>query len=1366
MPFYSKQFHAAYELDWVKKVIEEHGGEAQRVKNLYSHAGTFELISNYIPKGLGDNSRVRLLSLVAQNIVQRGIPTLAPRIVEELLPEENISIHDIKKSLINIRDNFAVDVKRDCYQKNYDGTVTKGETNHTEMIFWQRIAEDEELSALAQYMEPQKPLEHVVKFPNTEAKKYSNYTRYCLDASMPQVLELVSEQRLDYAIELPNLDTGANCVAVELDGPTHEEPVQKSKDKMRDDILKELYWQDTARIKDMDREEDYRPGLLTLSAPLREILKQGHRCEAVSLPIKIAQVSKAVLNLVEQGELAIYGGNSCCIDVEEYTDKRIVLYGIQNAYNILFHLGRLLGNDRLKVATGYVRFISDGTVYEVLPEGKCPRETVKTLPEKPDCRIGEQLDMRIGEFAPDTKRGHKVWLYAAYGEDSRNVFQLDRPLKYEGVDENEDSLKFFLYDVFRKENFRPKQMDIIGAALKRTNVIGLLPTGSGKTLTYQMSILLQPGIGLIIAPLVSLMMDQVGNLQRLYNIDACATINGTVSGADKRLLLKQLAEGEFLFMYIAPERLQIKSFKELYSQLRVSTLVMDEAHCVSQWGHDFRTAYLRVGETMERCMKDYITMALTGTASCNVITDIKRELSMSKNVSIVTPNDFHRQELHFKVLHQPTDKSLEDRIANGDVEEAIKAAIEYEAQQESMKDLETGESSDFFRRDEKGCYVNSGLVFCPFAKKEKESTETIYHRLESEHSDLVGMYHGQLDDKIKSNAQSSFIENHKGLLVATKAFGMGIDKPNIRFTVHTTVPDSIEAFYQEAGRAGRDRRDAVNIIIAPPQSIEYEDIQDKSIYDFFLDQSFPDEETFVNQMDNLLGTSYVKSDEMKLTLLKELQDRELTSNEVDMDIDANGCVVLKILRGNVRENYNVGFEDGKIKFSPVYRYKGKDGANSERVLYNLYRDNIQNHVKEQMEQNQKLNAQNMYMSFALEKKDTLESIYDILRRIKGEERVDCYIGLDKSFLANWVMNILRHIIGEKKKHSKGMSSIYLTKDMWKRVDVQRKAAEKKKWQYNPEDFYALYADICSKNKLTVLDTKDYKEMAEKQRPMWKGAFKDIQDKALYYLGVLGIYEDFERSYGPDYVKITLKPVDVEDIKEHIKKFIGSYETSDYVKRAVNLDDFDKIDDPGELVFEAAKYIINYSYDKIKSYRLIQSEVMYRCIQANNPKDESVFTDAIYKYFESKYSDELLKDVEHENLNLPMKWIDRIEREAVEGEENLLNDLSHLRTSALKVEEARPQAYTPYLLYAYATFMDHNLEIRSGVSSYLRGRERLSSLRSNYRAALRDICNRMLETTDEVYLKEVGLVLDNEFKDREKDLKEMRDALKDKMTSVS
>ena len=1363
MPFYSKQCHAAYELGWVKKVIEGDEAEAQRIKNLYGHAGTFEVISNYLPKGLGEGSRVRLLALVGQNIVQRGIPTLAPRIVEELLPEEEISIQDIEKSLVNVRDGFAVDMRQGFYQKNYDGTLTKAENNNTEVRFWQKIAGDRELAPMAQFMEPQKPLEHVVRFPNTEAKRYSNYTRYCLDISMKQVLELVAEQRLDYGIELPRLDGGANCAAVELDGPTHQEVVQKSKDKMRDDILHELCWQDTVRIRDIEDEEEYRPALLKLWEPMGSILSVGRRCVAVSLPVKIAQMARTILMLVEQGELSIYNGSSSCIDVEEHTDKRIALYGIQNACNILHHLGRLLGSDRLRMSTTYVRFGGDGSVYAVEPEGDKPEKAMKELPQKADCRIGEQLDRRIGEFAPDSGRGHKVWLYAAYGEDSKNIFHMEKPLTYGGVDENVTSLRYFLYDFFRKEDFRPKQADIIGAALKRTNVIGLLPTGSGKTLTYQLSVLLQPGIGLVVAPLISLMMDQVTNLQG-YGIDACATINGTISGADKRLLMKQLADGEFLFMYIAPERLQIKAFKELYGKLRISTLVMDEAHCVSQWGHDFRTAYLRVGETMERCMKDYITMALTGTASCNVITDIKRELSMSKNVAIVTPSDFHRPELHFKVLHQSSDKSLEERIASGDVEEAIKATIEYETQQEGMKEVESGDVEDFFRRDEKGCYVNSGLVFCPLAKKERESTETIYARLSAKHRELVGMYHGQLDDNVKTAAQSSFVGNKKGLLVATKAFGMGIDKPNIRFTVHTTVPDSIESFYQEAGRAGRDRKDAVNIIMAPPRSVAYEDIHDKGIFDFFISQSFPDQDAFVEQVANLLDTSYVKSDEMKLSLLKDLQEQDISSKEVDIDIDSAGHVVLKLLKGSSRVDYNVDYQEGKVKFSPKYQYRG-GGQDREGVLYNLYRSNIQSCLKEKLEQNDKLTADNMSLSFDLEKKDVLESISSILRRIKGEERVDCYIGLDKSYLANWVMNILRYLIDEKKRRTGGKYPITLRKELWRRVDAQRKACEEQKWRYKPENFYPLYGEICASNRLVPLAQNEYMELAENLKPMWKGAYNGIQDKALYYLGVLGIYEDYERSYSPDYVKITLKPVDVEDIKEHIRRFISSYETSDYVKRAINLDEFGDIKDPAELVFEAAEYIISYAYDKIKSYRLIQSEVMYRCIQANDPKDDRVFMDAIYKYFESKYSEELLKDVEHENLNLPMKWIERIEREAIAGEDNLLEDLSHLRTSALKVEEARPQAYTPYLLYAYATFMDHNLEIKSGISAYLTGREKLSSLRTNYRKALMDICKKMLETDDEVYLKEVWLVIDNEFKGREMELKEMRDTLKDNIEKI-
>lgn len=1357
MAFYDYQMSAGYILPQVRHVIEGLPANLKsNIERLYKYAGLFECVTNFKVKGLGEGSRIRLLAMVAQNIVQRGIPTRAPRILENHFDNahESITYQNIARSLLMYDETYTFKKDRRYYQKNYNGTLTAGEVNNTEVGFLTMIAADLVLSPLAQFMEMQKPFEHIILYPNTEASHYTNYTRYCLDMTKEQILQHVREQRLDFSIELPKVGMCKYCMAIELDGPTHEEPDQQSKDKMRDDILHELYWDDTLRIKDI-RQGDivYRNTLLRFIRPYADIIKNAtvSSLASIQIPLFTAKVAKTILKLVEDGEIPIYNGREYVISVEECTQKESVLYGIQNACNILYHLAKILGGEGRKMAPVFVRF-ADDVVYQINPDSDAPVLVARNIQnQQAQLHLHENMTHRLYAFNPGALTGHHVWLYGAYGADSTNQLCFGKPLTYEVPEESIDSLRYFLYDIFGKRDFRKKQLDIIGAALRRKNVIGLLPTGSGKTLTFQLSIILQPGIGLIISPLISLMEDQIANLKK-YLIDIAVAINSTVQGAEKRLLLQRAIKNEIMFLYVAPERLQIQSFQEELHTFPIFTLVMDEAHCVSQWGHDFRTAYLRVGDTMEKYLNSYITMALTGTASCNVVTDIKRELNMSRNVSIIKPDDFRRNELHFMIVEQEYDEELKNRIVHNAVENNIETAIHYLSSK--FPDTEDGSVEHFFRKED-GKYVNVGLVFCPFAKKAEASVEAIYKKLTCSirgntiwQNISVGMYHGQLKDVDKKKEQDSFIDGDIGILVATKAFGMGIDKSNVRFTIHTTVPESIESFYQEAGRAGRDQKDAVNIIIAPPHGVRYESMVDRQIFDFFMQKSFPDKDVFLEQIHSLLNTSYITNKTMEDRVLQNLIEKDLGKNDVSIHLNSENEVELNIRKGRSTTQYQMELQDaGGVQFIS----RNKNNRDQDNFFFHQYIEGIQQSITSQIEE---MHPKKEHFSqfFNLTKNDTLETLSDVLLRLKPGESTDCYIGLDKSFLANWIDSMIRILIQEKKEKDP-KAELVLDNQLIRDVLNERAAANKEKWKYHTEKFYNTYVKICNRNKIQPLSLEAYKQFSERIKPKWKGAFNNVQDKALYYLGRLGVYTKFERSYGTDYAKIHVKAVDLEDLKMHIRKYISSYETSDFVKRKVHLDWLDDIDNPVDQVEESLQFIINYSYEKIKTFREAQCENMYNCIQNNNPSDENAFTNSVYQYFESKYSDELSHDVEHENLKLPIQWIEKI-NDAVDEGGNILDELSHLRTSALKVSGSRPQAFTPYFLYAYATFKDHDLDIRSGLDAYIKGRKNIEQLRANYRTLVQNMCEIMFDTTDTIYLNEVKKIVSKEYKKQQKILTEL------------
>lgn len=380
------------------------------------------------------------------------------------------------------------------------------------------------------------------------------------------------------------------------------------------------------------------------------------------------------------------------------------------------------------------------------------------------------------------------------------------PQKYEIDKEKEEVLRFILKNVFRKDEFREGQMDIIKRILALRSTIGLLPTGSGKSLTYQLSAFLQPGVVFVIDPIKSLMEDQVSKLHDT-GIGSSMFINGNQDKDEKQAILKNLQEGKYKLLFISPERLQIKSFRKIIKEmyLKISFLVIDEAHCVSEWGQDFRPSYLNIAENLEQIVNDEKTpiIALTGTASYSVLMDIKRILKITEEDSILTPKTFDRQELHFEIVKTKNkEKALESILFN---------KLPKIFNIKSITDI-------------------SGIIFSSTIDAEN-GLYHIYEFLKKKGLNIE-IYSGRKPKKFKfnnysfykQNIQERFLSNDVPILAATKAFGMGIDKPDIRYTIHYNLPSSIESFYQEAGRAGRDRKDSFSFLIFTEEHPDLTDI--------------------------------------------------------------------------------------------------------------------------------------------------------------------------------------------------------------------------------------------------------------------------------------------------------------------------------------------------------------------------------------------------------------------------------------------------------------------------------------------------------------------------------------------------------------
>lgn len=338
----------------------------------------------------------------------------------------------------------------------------------------------------------------------------------------------------------------------------------------------------------------------------------------------------------------------------------------------------------------------------------------------------------------------------------------------------ESSALATLRKYFGYESFRPGQAELINAILEGRDVLGVMPTGSGKSVCYQIPSLLLHGITIVISPLISLMRDQVDGANEI-GIPA-AFINTTQTPDEQQQVFDAANAGKVKLLYVAPERLETARFRAFATHADIALFAVDEAHCVSQWGQDFRSSYLAIGEFIDSLPDRPTVAAFTATATERVRRDIVNLLGLRNPLVMVT--GFDRTNLYFDMLKLNT-REKANWIAHYVAEHADESGIVYCA-----------------TRKETEALAQTLNIMVPQLRKAQGS--------QMEDGPIAAAYHGGMPANVRERAQRDFVTDTVPLVVATNAFGMGIDKSNVRYVIHHNMPESIEAYYQEAGRAGRD----------------------------------------------------------------------------------------------------------------------------------------------------------------------------------------------------------------------------------------------------------------------------------------------------------------------------------------------------------------------------------------------------------------------------------------------------------------------------------------------------------------------------------------------------------------------------------
>ena len=875
------QFKAGYIVDSIAKIITDLAPKEKldEINGLLQYVSSFDV--EFFHTHSADFKILNPVLATLNNIITRGLPTKAPVIIEETFVsinlvepnkegeldfpsvQDTITFETVFELLHIIEPNLKVD------RSNYGGELGS-------QLEWKFIKDN---PIFYQILESQRDFE-------TISKKMKGGRSVDFSFTSPY---LYRDENKRYSKNLSRI--------FEIDGPHHLLSEYKYYDLKRDDLASEENfdtWRFTA--KELSNESmDYSTLLGNVIYAIfqknydRVISEHLSAYSLIFIPLAIARIQKTLVEyfLVHP---EIFNQDKIEIAIIE-RDLPCGALAIEDLKSLFTNLNAILKDeDKLELppisltifdspqwvlkselhlsATCQNEDFFNNNDFDIIIDHAILRRS-KIYNEPDFKRKGDKTIKIRSSHYYDTSFGNTRRVYCAKLLNYESLVERKDDGSYIPLSKFEHHINFFIQNIFRKKGFREGQLPIISRALQQKPVIGLLPTGGGKSLTFQLPAFLQPGLCLVVDPIKSLMEDQVRVLKENW-IDCCDFINSNLKRAEKVQKLIDFRYGETMFLFVSPERFVMQDFRNIIQQIDTSRFglafsycVIDEVHCVSEWGHDFRSTYLMLGKNVQRFAKTkngkaVSLIGLTATASFDVLADIERELQIEHsdvaNAIIMIENTI-RPELFFRVIDVTNQdrievlnsdfKKLGGNLAKYNQDEILQQSlahhyIEFETldygkvnddktstyclNQEGINaitpkvkdlrlndDLENLTQNDFY-----------AIVFCPTKgdqkNKDGEFTDTrgvpfVYSKLDSKSK---GFYYASDAEHLTKEAHEHFINfttDKTKHIVCTKAFGMGIDKKDIRSTYHYFYSGSLESLVQEAGRSGRDKKIAEATIL-------------------------------------------------------------------------------------------------------------------------------------------------------------------------------------------------------------------------------------------------------------------------------------------------------------------------------------------------------------------------------------------------------------------------------------------------------------------------------------------------------------------------------------------------------------------------
>lgn len=1073
-----QQQKAGYILEGIQKQLQKF--DINRTKGLLEQLVCFDKETN-IPESI-EEGKLQPFFKVIHNQIVRGLPTKPSVFIEETFCElygqqikDNSNLakqlgYIAYSPICNKKDSkvyaalHLIDSRLKYDETNYN-TQLLGSNFEKQFLF--NYLKSKKANYLNQVLQPQRQIDTIVPI-----ERASEFIRQQVDFAIETPYKCAFTYK-KYGEEKTGYRKNVGAI-IEIDGAQfHAAFSQKILDGYRDNSAQLTNWE-TLRTVSLERQSviQWLYGQdKEISDYLKIIEKNANKSlyddqwreilEQVLAPFAIARLQKTIVDQLISGVLT-FKSKEWNIAVYE-RDIPCARLAVKDLIATLKKIFLLSSNKEIRET----RFPKINLTVITTQEFKNSKLHLNNkvhseveIPDATNCDLFIDISMfRRSQLEAYKVQPYKNWvkIRSVHYIDSKRTILTSNTIKYRkftkkpdnGVYENYDEacehLRYFVQNIFRKNDFRKGQLPILNRALQGKSVIGLLPTGGGKSLTYQLASMMQPGVTMVIDPIKSLMQDQFDSLLKI-NIDACNYINSKLDRFEKEVATNQLTGGEIMFNFISPERLQILNFRaslyEMFNkEVYFSYCVIDEVHCVSEWGHDFRTSYLSLGiNAIEHCKtKGYPNdllpiFGLTATASYDVLSDVERELSGNGRVvldaeAIVRFENSNRDELQYNVVNVEVDierkESFTNTLPNGETVEfsitPLKSGVKnriaeakqdrlitllheipeklskFNGQIDFLKEKAIQRVNDVSQRDEevdinlenfdtgtfynpimegtKVFYQNAGIVFTPHKSWYQGVTDqfkddtydqdilddegNLIHRIgevvmDDEGNQVrvplnkqrgiadkimrdasyirTGVFMGSSDDSEKVGKeieaksfvnQYKFINNQQGIMVATKAFGMGIDKPNVRYTIHFNYPSSIESFVQEAGRAGRDRKLALNSILFNQQQIVSFEA------DFYnIIKENVSEEVFT-KLRLLSGNQFLKKD---IPILCE----NLGIEDISQNTVFNESIIVKNLdRDNLTYFHNNSFKGKDKEKVMIFELLNKINYPSQRITFDL-----------------------------------------------------------------------------------------------------------------------------------------------------------------------------------------------------------------------------------------------------------------------------------------------------------------------------------------------------------------------------------------------------------------------------------------------